>query len=391
MHVHHGLSANANQWAEFCQQQCDSLKVPLAITHVNVDKNAKLGIEAEARQLRYEALFDYQFNEIVPDFIVTAHHQDDQAETLLLQLFRGAGVKGLASMAAIDKSRRILRPLLEVSRLSLQAYATQHGIKWCDDESNNNLHYERNFVRHEVLPIIEARNPAIKTVLARSASHLAEANDLLNDLALIDAASFILDNSLCLQALAGLDLARAKNLLRFWFANNQLEMPSAEQLAEITQQLFNAKADAKIDIQLSQKNQSQPLSLKRFQQRAYLIKVQEVQSFDLVWNGEPQLTLPNGGQLIFKQVVGAGLALKFGMTKLRISQRNGGESFKPNVLRPTRTLKHLLQEANMPPWQRDYLPLIYWQDTLAFVPGIGISHELQAGENEPGLEIIWQL
>jgi tRNA(Ile)-lysidine synthase len=119
--------------------------------------------------------------------------------------------------------------------------------------------------------------------------------------------------------------------------------------------------------------------------------VQEVQSFDLVWNGEPQLTLPNGGQLIFKQVVGAGLALKFGMTKLRISQRNGGESFKPNVLRPTRTLKHLLQEANMPPWQRDYLPLIYWQDTLAFVPGIGISHELQAGENEPGLEIIWQL
>ena len=390
MHVHHGLSANANQWAEFCQQQCDLLNVPLTIAHVNVEQQTKLGIEAAARQLRYDALFNYQCNEITPDFIVTAHHQDDQAETLLLQLFRGAGVKGLASMAAIDKPRRILRPLLDVSRLSLQTYATQHGIAWCDDESNNNLHYERNFVRHEVLPIIEARNPAIKTVLARSASHLAEANDLLNDLALIDAASFILDNSLCLQALAELDLARAKNLLRFWFANNQLEMPSAEQLAEISQQLFNAKADANIDIQLSQKNQSQHLSLKRFQQRAYLIKVQEVQSFDVVWNGEPELNLPNGGQLTFKQVVGKGLALKFGMTKLRISQRNGGESFKPNVLRPTRTLKHLLQEANIPPWQRDHLPLIYWQDTLAFVPDIGASHELQASENEPGLEIIWQ-
>ena len=118
---------------------------------------------------------------------MTAHHQDDQAETLLLQLFRGAGVKGLASMAAIDKPRRILRPLLDVSRLSLQTYATQHGIAWCDDESNNNLHFERNFVRHEVLPIIEARNPAIKTVLARSALHLAEANDLLNAVAAIDA------------------------------------------------------------------------------------------------------------------------------------------------------------------------------------------------------------
>ncbi len=390
MHVHHGLSANADQWAVFCQQQCDLLKVPLTVSHVNVHQHAHLGIEAAARQLRYQALFDYQHHEIKPDFIVTAHHQDDQAETLLLQLFRGAGVKGLASMAAIDISRRILRPLLEVSRLSLQEYASQHGISWCDDESNNNLHYERNFVRHEVLPIIEARNPAIKTVLARSALHLAEANDLLKSLAAIDGEPLLFNNSLCLAGLAKLDLARAKNVLRYWFACHQLDMPSAEQLAEITQQLFNAKVDAKIDIQLSQKNQSRHLSLKRFQHRAYLIKAQPVQAFDLVWNGESQLSLPNGGQLIFQQVQGAGLALKFGMTKLRISQRNGGESFKPNVLRPTRTLKHLLQEANIPPWQRDHLPLIYWQDTLAFVPGIGTNHELQASENELGLSIVWQ-
>jgi tRNA(Ile)-lysidine synthase len=110
----------------------------------------------------------------------------------------------------------------------------------------------------------------------------------------------------------------------------------------------------------------------------------------MVWNGEPHLNLPNGGQLHFKQVTGAGLALKHGMTKLRITNRDGGERFKPDVHRPTRTLKHLLQEASIPPWQREHLPLIYWHDTLALVPNIGIAHELQASENEQGLEITWQ-
>jgi tRNA(Ile)-lysidine synthase len=394
MHVHHGLSANADAWAEFCSEQCSLLNVPLQIVHVTVDKNAKLGVEAAARQLRYEALFNCTFKventlvgnnvEVQPDFIVTAHHQDDQAETLLLQLFRGAGIKGLASMAAMDKSRRLLRPLLGVSRSQLQDYAEQHGLQWCDDESNNDTHYERNFVRHEVMPILETRYPAVKSVLARSASHLAEANDLLDALAAIDGEPLLSGDSLCLQGLAVLEISRAKNVLRWWFAKNHLAMPNAEYLTEIINQLLNAKADANINIEL------QHLTLKRFQQRAYLLQEQSTQAFDLVWNGEAELTLPNGGKLLFKQVTGAGLALKFGMTKLRITNRDGGERFKPNALRPTRTLKHLLQEANIPPWQRAYLPLIYWHDTLAFVPGIGIAYELQAAEHELGLEIVWQ-
>jgi tRNA(Ile)-lysidine synthase len=406
MHVHHGLSANADAWAEFCSEQCSLLNVPLQIVHVTVNKDTKLGIEAAARQLRYEALFNCSFKvenalaenivEVQPDFIVTAHHQDDQAETLLLQLFRGAGVKGLASMAAIDKSRRLLRPLLDISRSQLQDYAEQHDIQWCDDESNNNTHYERNFVRHEVMPILETRYPAVKSVLARSASHLAEANDLLDALAAIDAEHLLSGDSLCLQGLAVLEVSRAKNVLRWWFAKNHLAMPSAEYLTEIINQLFNAKADANINIQLNSNNQfnsnnqAQHLTLKRFQQRAYLLQEQSAQVFDLVWNGEAELTLPNGGKLLFKQVIGAGLALKFGMAKLRITNRDGGERFKPNALRPTRTLKHLLQEANIPPWQREHLPLIYWHDTLAFVPGIGIAHELQATKDELGIEIIWQ-
>ena len=384
MHVHHGLSANANAWADFCTQQCKLLNVPLDVVRVQVDKNSKLGIEAAARQLRYEALFNFKTNGIVPDFILTAHHQDDQAETLLLQLFRGSGVKGLSSMAAMDESRRLMRPLLDVSRQTLQEYASQHHLAWCEDESNDNTQYERNFVRHDVIPVLTQRYSALKSVLARTASHLAEANDLLDTLAKMDAESLVQNNSLCLQGLMAFDLPRAKNLLRWWFAQNQLAMPTSEHLTEIIQQLFTAKADANIHILL------QHLSLKRYQQRAYLCAERIAEPFDLVWNGEASLDLPNGGKLHFKQVTGAGLALKHGVTKLRIANRDGGERFKPDVLRPTRTLKHLLQDANIPPWQREHLPLIYWHDTLALVPKIGIAHELQASEEEPGLEIIWQ-
>jgi len=384
MHVHHGLSANADAWAEFCLQQCALLNVPLEIVHISIEKDTKLGIEGAARQLRYEALFSYKLDEVPVDYIVTAHHQDDQAETLLLQLFRGSGIKGLASMAAVDNARRLLRPLLNISRSQLQDYAELQGIQWCEDESNTDTHYDRNFVRHEVLPILEARYPAVKSVLARSALHLAEANELLDALAAIDAEQLISSNSICLIGLAKLEFSRAKNVLRWWFAKNYLSMPSAEYLSQIISQLLNAKADANIHIVL------QHLVLKKFQKKAYLLQEKSQQAFDMIWNGEAALMLPNGGQLFFKQVTGSGLALKFGMTKLRITSRDGGERFKPNVLRPTRTLKHLLQEASIPPWQREYLPLIYWHDTLACVPGIGISHELQAVGDELGIEIVWQ-
>ncbi|HQS36827.1 MAG: tRNA lysidine(34) synthetase TilS [Methylotenera sp. 24-45-7] len=380
MHVHHGLSPNADSWAEFCQLQCQQLNVPLQVVHVQLNINNGLGVEAEARALRYQALFAAQNI----DFVMTAHHQDDQAETLLLQLFRGAGVKGLASMAAVDTGRNLLRPLLNVPRQTLQDYAVQHEITWCEDESNDNTQYDRNFVRHALMPVLEARFEGVKTVLARTASHMAEANDLLETLAAQDAEAVLEDNTLCLEGLAKLSLPRIKNLLRWWFAQNGLSMPAADYLNEIAAQLLNAKKDADLNLVM------QHLILRKYQQRAYLCEDKPAAAFDLVWDGEPFLDLPSGGRLVFNQVLGKGLSLKLGMTKLRITNRDGGERFKPNPLRPTRTLKYLLQEINMPPWKRQYLPLIYWEDKLACVPGIGIAYGLEASGDEAGLEIIWQ-
>ena len=383
LHVHHGLSPNADAWAALCEQQCQLLQVPITITHVKVDQSSKLGVEAAARLLRYQALFD-ELRAIQADFVVTAHHQDDQAETLLLQLLRGAGVKGLSSMATVDQTRSLMRPLLGVARQSLFDYAIQHKLTWCDDESNDNTKYERNFIRHDVMPVLQARYPSVQSVIARTASHLAEASTLLEVLAEIDAQDLVVNDSICLQGLAQLGMVRAKNLLRWWFAQHKLAMPTSDHLAEMLTQLLNAKPDAELSINI------QHYTLRRYQQRAYLCIPQVSESFDMVWNGEATLMVPDGGLLTFKQVQGAGLALKFGMARLRITNRRGGERFKPDVTRPTRTLKHLLQAGNIPPWQRDHLPLIYWQDTLACVPGIGIAHELKAAVGELGVEVTWQ-
>ena len=387
MHVHHGLSENADAWAVFCQTQCQHLNIPLQLVHVNVSRSSKQGVEAAARELRYQSLHDYRMNGAIPDFVITAHHQDDQAETLLLQLFRGAGAKGLASMAAIDKTRRLLRPLLEISRHTLLDYAIQQHITWCDDESNDDTQYERNYVRHKVMPVLESRYQSIKSVLARTASHLAEANQLLNTLATLDAETLISNNHLCLQGLAELEPVRAKNVLRWWFSQNRLSMPTSEHLAEVMHQLLNAKSDTDLNVKL------QHAILRRYQQKAYLCMARDAENsneaFDMLWSGESLLNLPNGGKLQFRQAHGTGLALRFGIHKLRITNRRGGERFKPNPLRPTRTLKYLLQEANVPPWQRNQIPLVYWQDTLAYVPKIGIAHELAVDGDELGLEIIW--
>lgn len=385
LHVNHGLSPNADVWAKFCLEQCAALNVPMQLVHVEVDTSDNTGIEAAARKLRYEALFNEQLNGAKPDFIVTAHHQDDQAETLLLQLLRGAGVKGLASMALIDTSRRLFRPLLNVSRAQLLDYAQQNGLSWCEDESNHNTHYERNFVRHELLPLIESRHQSIKSVLARTASHMAEANAMLDALAKIDATNLIdQDDSLNLIGLSLLDALRAKNVVRWWLAKNNLMMPSGSHLTQIMQQLLTAKQDANISIAL------QHLTLKRYLQRAYLVKLKQAQTFDVEWSGQAQLNLPNGTTLYFQRVLGQGFVFKSNQLTLQISNIAGQRHFKPQLNRPSKTLKHLLQEANIPPWQRDCLPLIFWQGNLVIVPKVGVSHDYLAKENEVGLVVEWQ-
>lgn len=395
-HVHHGLSIHADAWADFCQAACKQLNIPLIISTVNIDTNSGLGVEAAARKARYAALMSQSTG-----FVCTAHHQDDQAETLLLQLARGAGVKGLAAMSPEDAKRKLLRPLLSTSRAALESYAKQHQLAWVDDESNLNQQFDRNFMRHSILPTLMQQYPTIKQNLARTAAHQAEANDLLDELAEQDAKACFKDglaiNTLLLPPLTSLSQARISNVLRWWLAQNRVRMPSTSQLQQISQQLFNAKSDAAIKISVTQENLSNDdekapeLMLRRYQNSAYLVTetIANV-PINTVWENEPVVHLPNQSYLMFSQKLGDGFAIKHLNNKqLFIKNRVGGERFKPDLNRPSRSLKVVLQISNVPPWQREQLPLIYLDDTLAIIPNIGVDAHLKAAVDEMGLLVNW--
>ena len=380
-HVNHGLSPNAKSWANFCAETCAKLNIPFTLSKVKVEQNSGLGLEATAREARYKALLGAD-----ADFIVLAHHQDDQAETLLLQLARGAGVKGLAGMGATNG--KLLRPLLDAPRSALEAYAKTNNLTWIEDESNADTKFDRNFMRHEILPNLAKQYPAIRQTISRSATHLADCSALLDDLAELDASHALKQNKqqLSLQTLASLSAARASNLVRWWLAQNQLAMPSTPVLQQIVQQLLGAKADAAILIKVSDS-----LTVRRYQGNAYLVPdIAVSEPINLLWQGEECMILPDNSLLIFTQKMGEGFALnRVKNIKLRIKNREGGERFRPELGRPYRSLKQVLQTHAMPPWQREQLPLIFMDETLVIIPSVGVDANLQASNDEIGLVVNW--
>jgi len=385
-HVHHGLSKNADKWVKFCEKLCTQLSVPLDVHYVKLPQKKSLGIEGEARQLRYEKLLQSK-----SDLIVLAHHADDQAETFLLQLIRGAGVKGLSSMANFDESRKLWRPLLNTSRIDIKKYAKQHKLKWIEDESNLNTDFDRNFIRSKILPILKIRFNHIIKVISRSSTHLAEAQHLLDDLAKIDLKKHLKSNKykhiLQVKSLNKLSLSRAKNLLRYWLEINDQLMPSKDLLDELLRQVLHAKKDADLKIHLSKE-----FEIRRYRDEIYIVpkNQQNQKNYKIVWQGESEILLPNGSKLRFAKVKGTGISLaKIKDKKLIILNRHGGEFFKPDSKRPTKKVKQLFQESDLTPWEREAAPLIFINNDLACVPFFGVDVKCQTKPKEDGLEIIW--
>lgn len=387
MHVHHGLSANADAWADFCLSTCVKYGVPCQVVRVQVDTSQGLGIEAAARHARYAAL-----NLASADYIALAHHQDDQAETVMLQLARGAGVKGMSAMAMQDESTRLIRPLLAIGRADLETYAKAHGLAWIEDESNSNQQYARNAMRHAVLPTIAQHYPAITATLARTANHMAEASALLDELAAIDAtkaiqtASYSTYTSLNLAVLQELSLPRASNLLRFWLAQNAVLMPSTEQLTQLRNQLLTAASSANVKISVGS-----ALSVRRYVGWACLVRdTLPASGVSVYWHGESTLSLGHG-TLKFEHVLGQGLSQKrLAAGALSIETRTGGEMLQPESNRPRRSLKTLLQQAAIPTWLRPQWPLVMLNAQLICVPNVAVDVRWQAQPDELGLVITWQ-
>lgn len=419
MHVHHGLSPNADDWLKRCEQQCLALNVDFYSDKVRLDPHSGQGVEATAREARYQALEQVR-KTLDAAAIVTAHHRQDQSETLLLQLVRGAGVKGLSAMGGWDAVRHLYRPLLAVSKTDLLAFATAHQLQWVDDESNTDTQYDRNFMRHTVMPVLRERYPQLDQSLLRTAGHMAEAQSLLDtlafqDLGQCDLRDEWLGQSIAMPRLYALGDARAKNLLRHWFQLLNLRMPNQDQLQDYWQQLASVKPNRYLHLPLQGQASQQPAYLHHYQQRLYcVVKPHALPQTPLIWQGQASQQW-GGWQVHFKVVKARGIALarlgvspaaitlhrRYGQalplaegTFLKLMPRTGGESLQPDAKRPRRELKVIFQMLGIPPWQRAFYPLVQVttshpgsSETLVSLAGLAIDAAWKPGRNAYGLEI----
>lgn len=384
MHVNHQLNSKAEQWEAFCGRLCAGWAIPLVSIRVNVNMRSNLGVEAGARTARYR-----EFARAETDFLVLAHHRDDQAETVLLNAFRGAGVRGLAGMPRArplaGRGMTLLRPLLEVGRDQISAYAQGEALQWVDDDSNMDVALRRNFLRHDVLPRIERRFPGARTSLVRSAAWSAEAASLLDELAAMDAQSAIdtqwrLDTAV----LQRLTLARGKNLLRYWMRQSAIGMPDSRHLDSLLDQLRHGTDRGALRIDLAGS------VVRCFRGKAYIESPASPGEGEAVgWAGQEAIAW-NDGQVAFRIAAGEGLSrAALSRAPVELRRRRGGERFQTDFRRPHRTLKNLFQEAAVPPWVRRVVPLLWCGDELVWIPDIGVAADFRCAAGEPGVVPEW--
>jgi tRNA(Ile)-lysidine synthase len=243
VHINHRLNSAANAWADFCIEQCAKLNIPIIVKEITVIKKPRSSLEEVARDLRYR-----EFAALIPPqaYLATAHHADDQIETFFLQLCRGAGVKGLASMPNITQLRGsnswLIRPMLEFSRVALHKYAVMHSLADIDDDSNNDCNFRRNYLRHEIMPLLKKQYPQLTKIVGRSIEHCQAANFLGQELAIIDYKNSqgVFSHSLSAKKLQELPLARQQNLIRYWLDQLSCRMPTAAQMQQIASSVINS-------------------------------------------------------------------------------------------------------------------------------------------------------
>jgi tRNA(Ile)-lysidine synthase len=351
VHVNHGLSPNAGDWGRSCRRFCRDLGIPFKVIRVTVTRK-KQGPEAAAREARRAA-----FMKLGADAVAFGHHLDDQAETVLFNLLRGAGLEGASGMPPLGAlgHKILLRPLLGVPRSAIRAYADGHRLAWIEDESNADEALTRNFIRHRVGPLLTSRFPRWRESLARAARHFAAAR---------------------------LD---ARAMLRAFLKEQGLRAPSEAKLAEMLKQLGSASAAIPHDGAV----------LRRYREKILVAKANTAtpEFKPRTWKGESRLPLPAlGGELRFRRVRGGGIDSRLLRTQaFQVRLRSGGERLRPDARRPSRTLKNLFQEAGVPPWERERLPLIFCGNDLVWVPGLGVDAKYLSVGRAPGIVPDWRL
>ncbi|WP_269504652.1 tRNA lysidine(34) synthetase TilS [Burkholderia sp. IMCC1007] len=388
LHVHHGLSENADAWVAHAQATAEGLGVAFEAERVDVPRDSGLGIEATARERRY-AVLDAMCERHGAVALWVAQHADDQAETVLLQLLRGAGIAGLAAMAPRYRpdgaSVERVRPLLRLLRAQLERYAAQRELTWIDDESNGDTRYARNALRIDVLPTLAVHFPGFRDALGRAAQHAAAAQRLLDDLAELDFATAARDGGRALSrdALVAFDDTRGANLLRFWMRRLGLPSASAGRLANMMRQLRAAHDAHALRVDHAGR------CLRLYRDVVYWEAGDSAEPADdgtgtphpesvLAWDGQEIWRLPAWrGTFVFAPAEacsdGAVPEALLRAAALGARARAGGERMRTSPGGPGRTLKNLFQERGVPAWQRD-VPLLFAGDRLVYVPRLGVNH-----------------
>lgn len=388
-HLDHETRAGASAAdAAFVRDLCAAWDIPFVTTTFSAIEPS-LPVTVNNLSARWRAARIALFRQVVSTHnlrgVILAHHADDQAETVLLQLLRGAGPAGLAAMPRHRPGDvggpALLRPLLDLPRAALAAYASARGLAWIDDESNADRRHKRNLLRLDVAPLLAKGFPGYPSVLVRTAAHQAEASALLDELACQDAGDT--QDGLDRATLTAASPARARNLLRWFLRREGLRPPSAARLAGMLAQLRTAGTDARTRIL----HDGAEIGCHRGR---IVVHAPAVGAYARGWGGESSVDLP-GGILRFERTRGDGIAAaKFEAAAVVLRSRRGGERIQLAANRPRRAVKKLLYDAQLPIWRREALPFIWCGEELAAVPGIGIALSFQAQSDEDAWRVDWR-
>ncbi len=387
IHIDHGLNSHSGDWSRRCEALCRRLAVPFQAIKVDAAPRNGEGPEAAARKARYRAFAEGLEWE---DYILAAHHEDDQAETVLLQLLRGAGLRGLSAMPQRRRLGKgwLVRPLLTASRSELRAWAEAAELDWIEDPSNFDTGFERNRIRHEILPTLAGCRPGASHSIARSALHCAEASDLLDELGAMDMESCeTAPGVLATGRLRALSSARTRNALRFWLRSRGLPTPDTANLNRIIDEVIPAAEDAEPVVRWT------GAEVRAYRGELYAMSPVEPVSPDWMirWSGTGELVLPAGlGRLALRPARGAGLkAGVFAHRTVSVHFRSGGERCRPAGRGHSHSLKKLFQEAGIPPWERGRLPILSVGGETAAVADLCYGEPFAAASGEAGVEVLW--
>mgnify|MGYP001011390522 CR=1 FL=1 len=372
MYINHGIHVDADHWAKHCANVCQKLEVEF-IQQSIVQFADRDNLEEKLRVARYQL---FKNTLVENELLFTAHHQDDQAETILLQLCRGAGLSGLAAMPRIKQFGRGFhaRPLLDVTRENLLNYATDHHLNWIDDESNFDSRYARNFLRHEVMPILAKRWPSITKTFARSAENCADAKKCL-DASLehfLQEVQGSTKETLSVKKVAMLELTQQRHLLRKWIQQAGFLLPSAIKMQQIQRTLLLAREDKNPCVDWGN------VEMRRYRDDLFLMEklLPHDPQLKMEWNLLQPLRLL-GNDLLHTSIV-PGKKLRQDIQTVTVQVRQGGEMIRLPGRKHHHELKKLFQEWGVLPWLRDRIPLIYVEGVLAAVVGFWIAEEFAA-------------